>query len=60
MIDKRLANVVVAIVTLAWAVNFAAPFFVADYKPDPSVHAVFMAIIGGTLALSRGKNDDNP
>lgn len=59
MIDKRVANIIVVIVTLAWSANFGAPFFLDTYKPDAAVHGVFMAIVGGTLALSRGSKGDD-
>lgn len=57
MIDKRLANIIVAVVTLTWAANFVVQFIAKEYQPDPAFHAVFMAVVGGALALSRGNNN---
>jgi hypothetical protein len=40
--------------------NFAATLIPPlHYKTDPSLHAVFMAIVGGAFALSREKKDKN-
>lgn len=54
MIPKPLATVIIVLVTVVWAVNFAAQFIVAEYKPDVAINGIFMAIVGGALALSRG------
>lgn len=51
MLPKALANVVVVLVSVVWAVNFAAPLFVANYTADPQLNLVFMTIVGGALAL---------
>lgn len=61
MISKPLATAIIIIVTVVWAVNFAAQFFVTDYDPDVSINGIFMAIVGGALALSRpGSRDIDP
>lgn len=59
MLPKALSNFIIVTVTIAWAVNFAAQFVVANYKPDPLVHTIFMAICGGALALTRNKKNDD-
>lgn len=60
MIPRPLATVIIIVVTLVWAVNFAAQFIVADYSPDVAINGIFMAIVGGALALSRpGKSAEN-
>lgn len=52
MIDAKLRNWVIGIVTGVWALNFVAGLVPQlDYKPDPAINAVFMGIVGGVLAL---------
>lgn len=51
MLNERLANGVIVLVSLVWATNFAAGLLVDDYKPDQAINAIFMAIVGGTFAL---------
>lgn len=60
MIPKRLASGIVVLVSAVWAANFMAQFFVASYEPDVMINSIFMAIVGGALALSRpnGKKQD--
>ena len=60
MLPKPLATAIIIIVTLVWAANFAAQFIVEDYSPDVAINGIFMAVVGGALALSRrsGKNDE--
>jgi hypothetical protein len=52
-LPKPLAHAIIGLVTLVWAINFGAQFFVEGYKSDPLIHGIFMGIIGGTLALTR-------
>lgn len=57
MIDPKLKNWIISIVTAVWALNFLVgivPWF--HYKPDQAINAIFMAIVGGLFALS-AKND---
>ena len=55
MLNERLANAVIALVSLVWATNFGARFLVVGYEPSETINAIFMAIVGGTFALkSRG------
>lgn len=59
MIPKPLATAIIVIVTLVWAINFGAQFLIDDYSPDVAINGIFMAIVGGALALSRrGNNGD--
>jgi UDP-N-acetylglucosamine:LPS N-acetylglucosamine transferase len=66
VIPKPLATVIIVLVTVVWAVNFAAQFIVAEYKPDVAINGIFMAVVGGALALSRGskksevKDEEDP
>jgi len=55
VIPPKLANVIIVVVTVIWAANFILQFVVQDYKPDITLNGVFMAIVGGALALSRKK-----
>lgn len=59
MIPKPLATAIIIVVTLVWAVNFAAQFIVDEYSPDVAINGIFMAVVGGALALSRRPNKDN-
>lgn len=58
MLPKPLASAIISIVTIIWAIDFAAQFFVPEYQSSPTISGVFMAIVGGALALSR-KGDGN-
>ncbi|MFA7264899.1 MAG: hypothetical protein WC054_01065 [Candidatus Nanopelagicales bacterium] len=58
MIPKPLATAIIVVVTVVWAINFAAQFIVEDYSPDVAINGIFMAIVGGALALSRRSNKD--
>jgi fucose permease len=60
VISPRLRNVIVGTVTVVWAANFTAGLIPAlKYTTDPTIHAVFMAIVGGAIALgAKGKNND--
>jgi hypothetical protein len=51
VLNERLANGIIALVSLVWATNFIAGLLVTDYKPDQAINAIFMAIVGGTFAL---------
>jgi hypothetical protein len=59
MIHPVLANWIVGAVAVVWVVNFVATLVPAlNYKPDPLIHAPFMFIVGGALALKRDKKDN--
>lgn len=53
MIDPKLKNWIISIVTAVWALNFLVGLVPqVDYKPDQAINAIFMAIVGGLFALS--------
>jgi hypothetical protein len=59
VIDPKLKNWIISIVTGVWALNFLVgivPWF--HYKPDQAINAIFMAIVGGLFALQARKPDD--
>lgn len=61
MIGRRATTVIVGLVSSIWAVNFSAGVVLPDYKPDQAINGIFMAIVGGTLALGRrGDPPDGP
>lgn len=62
MINPKLANVIIVIVTLVWVVSFGVSLFSPVYKPDPQINVIFMGIVGGSLALKarKGSGDDAP
>lgn len=51
MIGDRTRTVIIAVVTIVWAINFFAGLVVHDYKPSESINGIFMAIVGGLFAL---------
>jgi uncharacterized membrane protein len=51
VISPTLANVVIVIVTLVWVTSFAVSLVSATYHPDPQINVIFMAIVGGAMAL---------
>lgn len=60
MIPRPLATAIIVVVTLVWAVNFAAQFVVEDYSPDVAINGIFMAVVGGALALSSRNHKKDP
>jgi len=59
VIDPRLKNWIISIVTTVWAINFVAGLVPQlNYKPDQAINAIFMAIVGGLFALQARKPDD--
>lgn len=56
MLSRPLASAIIVLVSLVWAANFVAQFVIPEYKPDVTLNGVFMAIVGGALALSRKDN----
>ncbi|GAA2554872.1 hypothetical protein GCM10010423_65060 [Streptomyces levis] len=57
----KIMNAVLVVVTLVWALNFAADVFVSEYKPAPEINAIFMGIVGAIFAASgreAGSRDD--
>jgi hypothetical protein len=57
VLPRPLASAIIVLVSLVWAANFVAQFLVADYHPDVTLNGVFMAVVGGALALSRKDKD---
>lgn len=53
MLPRGLATAIIVLVSLVWLTNFVAQFVVAGYSPDVTLNGIFMAIVGGALALSR-------
>jgi hypothetical protein len=53
VIPNTLANAIITLVTLVWAGNFFASVFSQGYQSDSTLNFVFMAIVGGALALRR-------
>jgi hypothetical protein len=53
MIPRPLASAIIVLVSVIWAANFVLQFIVPEYHPDVTINGIFMAIVGGALALSR-------
>ena len=54
MLNPRMANVVIGVVTGIWVTNFLAGVILESYEADQMINTIFMAIIGGAFAL-RGR-----
>jgi hypothetical protein len=52
----RLRHAVVVVVLVVWVANFVASLTVTGYEPSESINAIFMAVVGGALALGRKEN----
>jgi hypothetical protein len=61
VITPQVANGVIIVVTVVWAVSFVVPIVSPGYRADPQVNAIFMGLVGGALALkSRSQEGDDP
>jgi hypothetical protein len=61
MLTRRATTWVVGLVSGVWAVNFLAGIAIPSYDGDQAINGIFMAIVGGVLALGRkGSKDDDP
>lgn len=58
MIDPKLKNGIIVVVTGVWAINFLAGLVVKSYEPDQAINAIFMAIVGGLFALGAREDKD--
>lgn len=58
MLSPRTTQIVVGLVSVVWAINFAAGIFVHEYEADQAINGIFMAIVGGALALGSRKGKD--
>lgn len=59
LLSRRAATLVVGLVSVVWAINFFAGVVLPGYKSDPAINAIFMAIVGGALALGRKGAQDS-
>lgn len=63
MIDPKLKNWIIIVVTSVWALNFLVGLVPQlSTRRDPLLNGIFMAIVGGLFALSerkKGKDDDD-
>jgi len=55
MLGPRATTIIVGLVSAIWAVNFIAGIVIPTYKADQAINGIFMAIVGGTLALGQRK-----
>ena len=56
MIDPKLKNWIIIVVTAVWALNFVVGLIPQiEFQPDPTINAIFMGIVGGLFALSARK-----
>ncbi len=62
MLSKRTRTALIGVITAVWVVNFSARLFLPDYEPSGTIDTIFMAIVGGLLAVSerdRKKTEDD-
>lgn len=60
MPTSRTRTVVITVVTVVWALNFAAGLVPPlHYKPDQAINGIFMAIVGGIFAYGAVKDRSN-
>lgn len=53
----KLLKAVIAVITLVWAANFAAPLWNPEYKPSPELNAAFMTVVGGIILARSHKTE---
>ena len=58
MIPRPLATAIISLVSIVWAANFFLQFVVPTYHPDVTLNGVFMAVVGGAIALQARKGKD--
>lgn len=58
MISPKLANLVIVVVTCVWVISFGVSITSATYRPDPQINVIFMAIVGGAMALKAKRGDE--
>lgn len=57
MPSERVRTAIIVVVTAVWAANFAAGLLVPDYEPDQAINGIFMALVGGLLAIGSRKDE---
>jgi hypothetical protein len=62
VISKATTTGLAIAVTVIWAANVIAGIVMDSYEADQAVNGIFMAIVGGLIAASRGgsKGGDEP
>lgn len=55
MINPRIANAVIVVVTIVWVCSFVVSIVIPEYRADPQITVVFMSVVGGSLALKSRK-----
>lgn len=56
--NESLKNALIVLVSMVWASNFTASLVLPGYTSDASIHAVFMATVGGLFALGNKSSKD--
>lgn len=59
MLSRKTTTLVVGLVSSVWAVNFLAGVVLPEYEADQAINGIFMAIVGGALALGSRKPPDD-
>lgn len=55
MLSPRTTQIIVGLVSAVWAINFVAGLVMETYDADQAINGIFMAIVGGALALGSRK-----
>lgn len=53
MLSPKTTQIIVSLVATIWAGNFVAGLVLPHYQSDQAINGIFMAIVGGALALGR-------
>jgi hypothetical protein len=58
VINLKVANGVIIVVTAVWVVSFVVSIVWPDYRADPQINVIFMGLVGGALAVKRRKSKE--
>jgi hypothetical protein len=58
VLTPKMTNIVIVVVSTVWTANFMAGVILEDYEADQMINTIFMAIVGGALALRRKDDKD--
>lgn len=55
MITPQVANGVIIVVTVVWVVSFVVSIVSPDYRADPQINVIFMAMLAAHWRSRAGK-----
>ncbi len=60
VISKRLVSAIVVLVSIIFTLNYGLQFVIDGHESDPAITALFGAIVGTVLALSKRDPNSGP